>query len=142
LRSVAATTDIGAVAQLWIHILDAPCNFSFLLCLYSMCMEVLEMLKKSLAALFGLAFAMALLTPPKANAEVIVGVGVAARPGYGYVVARPHPYAYIAPAPYVAYEPGYFYPSYRYPAHVVVRHEYARHYDYRYAEPRGYGWRR
>jgi hypothetical protein len=105
-------------------------------------MEVLEMLKKSLAALFGLVFAMALLTPPKANAEVIVGVGVGARPVYGYVAARPRPYVYVAPAPYVAYAHGYGYSPYVYPERVVVRHEYARHYDYRYADPHGYGWRR
>jgi hypothetical protein len=53
---------------------------------------------------------MALITPPKANAEVVIGVGVGARPAYGYVVARPRPYVYVAPAPYVAYGPGYVRP--------------------------------
>jgi hypothetical protein len=100
------------------------------------------MLKKSVAALFGLVFAVALITPPKANAEVVIGVGVGARPAYGYVVARPHPYAYVAPAPYVAYAPGYVYPPVVYPGNVVVGVGYTRPYAYRYDVRRGYGWRR
>lgn len=99
------------------------------------------MLKKSLLALFGLVFAMALITPPKANAEVVIGVGVGARPAYGYVVARPHTYVYAAPAPYVAYDPGYVYPPAAYPANVVVGVGYARPYAYRYAGWRGREWR-
>jgi len=83
------------------------------------------MLKKTVSALFGLVFALALITPPKANAEVVVGVGVAGRPVYGYVV-RPH--VYVAPAPYVAYGP------------VYRPYAYVR--GYRYAGPRWYGWRR
>ena len=89
-------------------------------------MEVSGMLKKSVAALFGLVFAMALIIPPKANAEVVVGVGVGVRPGYGYVVARPQPRIYVAPAPYVAYAPGYVYPPAVYPGRVVVGVGYAR----------------
>ena len=100
------------------------------------------MLKKSVAMLFGLVFAMALITPPKANAQVIVGVGVGARPAYGYVVARPRPYAYVAPAPYVTYGPGYVYPPVVYPGRVVVGVVYARPYGYRYGGWHGYGWRR
>jgi hypothetical protein len=100
------------------------------------------MLKKSVAVLFGLVFAMAFITPPKANAQVIVGVGIGARPAYGYVVARPHPYGYVAPAPYVAYGPGYAYPPVVYPGRVVVGVGYARPYGYRYGGWRGYGWRR
>jgi hypothetical protein len=95
------------------------------------------MLKKSVAMLFGLVFAMALITPPKANAEVVIGVGVGARPAYGYVAARPHPYGYIAPAPYVAYGQGYAYPG-----NVVVGVGYARPYGYRHEWRREYGWRR
>jgi hypothetical protein len=78
------------------------------------------MIKKTALALFSLLFALALITPPKANAEVVVGVGVAPRPAYGYVVARHRPYAYVAPVPYVAYGPGYVYPPVVYP-NVVVR---------------------
>jgi hypothetical protein len=101
------------------------------------------MLKKSMLALLGLVFAMALVTPQKANAEVVVGVGLGARPAYGYVVARPHPYGFVAPAPYVAYAPGYVYPPVVYPGNVVVGLGYARPYAYRrYAGRRGYGWRR
>lgn len=101
------------------------------------------MLKRTVLAWFGLVFTLALILPPKANAEVVVGVGVASRPVYGYVVARPRPYVYVAPAPYVAYGPGYAYSPYFYPRHVVVGGPgYARPYAYRYAGPRGYGWRR
>jgi hypothetical protein len=99
------------------------------------------MLKKSVAALFGLVFAMALIAPPKASAEVVVGVGVHARPGYGYVVARPHPYGFVAPAPYVAYGAGYVYPPAVYPG-VVVGLGYGRPYGYRYGFRHEYGWRR
>lgn len=90
------------------------------------------MLKRTVSALFCLVFALALITPPKANAAVVVGVGVVGRPAYeyGYVVARPRPYVYVAPAPYVAYGPSYVYRPY-----VYMR-------GYRYAGPRGYGWRR
>lgn len=100
------------------------------------------MMKKAVLALFGLVFALVLVAPPKANAEVVVGVGVVSRPAYGYVVARPRPYVYVAPAPYVAYGPGYVYPPYVYPRRVVVGPECARPYAYRYAGPRRYGWRR
>ena len=100
------------------------------------------MLKKSVAALFGLVFAMALITPTKANAEVAVGVGVGARPGYGYVVARPRPYVYVDPAPYMAYAPEYVYPPVVYPSQVVTDVGHARPYAYRYAGPHGYGRRR
>jgi len=96
------------------------------------------MFKKTVLALFGLVFAMALVAPPKANAAVVVGVGVASGPGYGYVVARPRPYVYVAPAPYVAYGPGYVYPAYGCPR-VVAGY---RPYGYRYEGRRGYGWRR
>jgi hypothetical protein len=102
------------------------------------------MLKKSILALFGLVFAMALITPPKANAEVVVGVGVGARPAYGYVVARPRPYVYVAPAPYVAYAPGYVYPPVVYRERGWVGREYARPYAYRHEErrDRDHDWRR
>lgn len=93
------------------------------------------MLKRTVAVLFALVLAMAVVTPPMANAAVVVGVGVAPRIGYGYVVARPRPYVYAAPAPYVACAPGYVYPPYVYPGRVAVRR------GYRYAGPRGYGWR-
>ena len=102
--------------------------------------EVLDMLKKSIVALFGLLFAMALITPPKANAAVAVGIGV----GPAYVgVGRPYvrPYAYaapapIVPAPYVAYAPGYVYPA----VYPTVAVGYGR--GYRYYGHYGYGWRR
>jgi hypothetical protein len=133
---------------------DQTRNFPHRRGFYSVCMEAWEMLKKTVAALFGLVFAMALITPPKANAEVVFGVGVGARPGYGYVAARPRPYGYVAPAPYVAYAPGYVYPPAVYPGNVVVGvgyggwygrpygGRYARPYAYRYNGGRGYGWRR
>ena len=60
------------------------------------------MMKKAALALFGLIFAVALLTPPKANAQVAFGVTVGPR-----VVS---PYAYVGPAyPYdYGYYPGYY----------------------------------
>lgn len=97
------------------------------------------MLKRTVAALFGLVFALVLVAPPKANAAVMVGVGVRPAygyPAYGYVVARPRPYAYVAPVPYVSCAPGYVYPPYVYPGRVVIGR------GYRYGGPRGYGWRR
>jgi hypothetical protein len=102
------------------------------------------MLKKSVAVLFGLVFAMALITPPKANAEVVIKVGVGSPPAYGYVVARPHPYGYITPAPYVSYAPGYVYPPVVYREHGWVGREYARPYAYRHEErrDRDNAWRR
>jgi hypothetical protein len=121
---------------------EQPRNFSMSLGFYSVCMEVSDMLKKSVAALFGLVFAIALITPPKANAEVVVGVGVGVRPGYGYVVAGPRPQIYVATAPYVAYAPGYVYPPVVYPGRVVVGVGYARPYGCRYGWHHGYGWRR
>jgi hypothetical protein len=98
------------------------------------------MLKKTLLAMFGLVFAIALVAPPKANAAVVIGVGVGPRPAYGFVVGHPRPYGYapyVAPAPYAAYGPGYVYPPYVYPGRVVVGY---RPYGYRYGW-RG-GWRR
>jgi hypothetical protein len=105
-------------------------------------MEGWKMLKKSLLALFGLVFAMALITPPKANAAVMfrVGVGPVAVFAPAPFVVAPEPY--VAPAPYVAYAPGYVYPPAVYPGNVVVGVGYARPYAYRYGGWRGYGWRR
>ena len=78
------------------------------------------MLKKSVAMLFGLVLRWRFSLLRRRMLQVIVGVGIGARPAYGYVVARPHPYAYVAPAPYVAYGPGYVYPPVVYPGRVVV----------------------
>ena len=102
------------------------------------------MVRKSVAALFGLVFAVALITPPKANAEVVIGVGVGARPAYGYAVVRPRPYVYVAPAPDAAYAPGYVYPPVVYREHAWVGREYARPYAYRHEErrDRDRDWRR
>lgn len=105
------------------------------------------LLKKSMVALFGLFFALALIAPPKAHAAVAVGIGVGpvyvgVGHAYGpYVAPAPYyvaPAPYAAPAPYVAYGPGYVYPPYVYPAPVVV----GRGYGYRSYGRYGYGWRR
>ncbi len=118
---------------------DEPRNFPNRLGFYSVHMEGWKMLKKSLLALFGLVFAMALITPPKANAAVIFRVGVGpVVVGNAPVVVAPVPY--VAPAPYVAYEPGYVYPPAVYP-NVVVGVGYARPYGYRYGGWHGYGRR-
>jgi hypothetical protein len=82
------------------------------------------MIKKAAMALFGLIFAVGLMTPAKANAQVVVGVA-------------PRPYVYVAPP--VVYGPGY-YAGY-YPGRVWIGGRWvARPYGYRYYG-RGY-WRR
>lgn len=74
------------------------------------------MMKSTIFAMLGLAAVLALATPPRAHAGVVVGVGIGpvyAAPVYGYVAA-PRPYVYY-PRPYAyAYGPGYVYPGYRY----------------------------
>jgi len=55
--------------------------------------EVWQMMKKTMIALFGLVMVFALAAPPKASAQVAIGIGVA-------------PYGYVAPAPY--YGCGYY----------------------------------
>jgi hypothetical protein len=104
------------------------------------------MLKKTIIALLALVFAVLLVAPSTANAQVVVGVGVGRvypRP-YGYVAVSPGPYV-VAPAPYVAVSPGYVYP-YAYPGPVVVGGRwYPRSYAYPYrgyAVRHEYGWRR
>lgn len=89
------------------------------------------MIKKTVFAVLGLAFVLALASPPKAHAGVVIGVGVGPvfvpRPAYGYVAVHPRPYAY-APG----YARPYVYP-YAYYGHVY-RGAVVRAY-------RGYGWR-
>jgi hypothetical protein len=75
--------------------------------------EGAKMKKSTIFAVLGLAAALALASPQKANAGVIIGVGVGpryARPAYGYVVGYPRPYGYYA-RPYV-YAPGYVRPAF------------------------------
>jgi uncharacterized membrane protein len=60
------------------------------------------MMKKVILALSGLVFGFALIAPPKASAQVRIGIGVGVP---GYVVVQPNPY-YAAPA---YYGPGYAY---------------------------------
>jgi|SRR5476649_802377 hypothetical protein len=81
------------------------------------------MMKKMAFALFGLVVAFALIAPPKAGAEVRVGIGVGLP---GYVVVQPRPY-YSAP---VYYAPGYVYPA------PVYGGWYGHGYGYRHD-----GWR-
>jgi hypothetical protein len=77
------------------------------------------MMKATIFATLGLAAVLALATPPRANAGVVVGVGVGpvfVRPASGYIVVPPRPYFYYQ-HPYAygyAYGPGYGYPGYRY----------------------------
>jgi hypothetical protein len=101
------------------------------------------MMKSTLFALLGLAAVLTLASPPKANAAVVIGVGVGPvyhRPAYGYVVVPPRPYFYHA-HPY-AYAPAYvprvdFYAGHSY----GDRHWANGGWDYR--TRRDYrGWRR
>jgi hypothetical protein len=89
------------------------------------------MLKKLALTLFGLVFAVALIAPPKATAQVHVGVQFGA-PSYGYVVQQ---------RPYYAYDDSYVvYASNR--AYGYRDGYYDR--DYRRHDDRGYrgheGW--
>ena len=82
------------------------------------------MIKKTVFAVMGLAFALALASPPKAHAGVVIGVGVGPafvpRPayGYGYVGVYPRPYAYPYGYAPVYERPHYIYPAYGYYGHV------------------------
>jgi len=101
--------------------------------------EVWKIMKNTILALCGLVIAFALVAPPKANAQVAIGIGVG-RPVYGYVAPRAYVYA---PAPYAAYAPDYVYPygyayaPYVYPSVVIGGGWYGGGYGY----GRGYGWR-
>jgi len=95
------------------------------------------MLKKSLLAVFGLAMALAFVTPPKAHAGVAIGVTVGApvyvRPvyPYPYAVVRPVPRpVYVYPRPFygphpVFYKRAYYRPYWRHER--FERHEYLEH---------------
>jgi hypothetical protein len=82
------------------------------------------MVKKNLFAAFGLAIALAFVTPPKAHAQVSFGVTIG---GPVYVrPVRPYPFVY---APPVVYPPAYVYPQpYFYPGPVVYGGYYRRPY--------------
>jgi len=89
------------------------------------------MKKTSLLLILGLAQILTSAAVPKANAGVVVGVGVGA-PVYVRPV-RPYPYVvpapYIRPVPYAAYVPAPVYPRvYVRPAPVYYRNWYPRRY--------------
>jgi hypothetical protein len=100
------------------------------------------MLRKALFAAFGLALVVAMVTPEKAHAGVVIGVTVG-----GPVVVRPaypYPYAYARPVPV---PPPVLYAR-PYPGPVFYGRCYARHYwrheafeRHEYLEHRGYGRR-
>lgn len=104
------------------------------------------MMKKTVLAMVGLAFALTLASPSRANAAVVVGLNVGpvyARPAYGYVYVHPRPYIYARP---YAYAPAYVYPNYGYYGRVgrgYYRPDfYRRDYAYRGRWNRHEGWRR
>jgi hypothetical protein len=72
-------------------------------------MEGAEMLKKSALSLFGLVVMLICFNPAQAHAGVVISIG----PGYRRPVYV-RPYAYVAPVPYVAYQPApyYYAPTY------------------------------
>jgi hypothetical protein len=93
------------------------------------------MAKRSGFALLALVFGLALFSPSKANAGVVIGVTVAPvypAAAYGYVVVHPRPYGYCAPPYPYAYSPSYIYPSYRY----YRRDDWDRRWDRRDRERR------
>jgi len=96
------------------------------------------MKKASLVTALGLAVIFGVAAAPKANAEVIVGVGVATPAYVAPVYVAPVHYRYYAPRPFVAYGPV---PVYR--RYWVAPRFRARWYGPRYVPRRGfYGWRR
>lgn len=64
------------------------------------------MMKKAMVAVVALMFAAVLAAPSKANAQVVLRVGV----GPAAVVAPAPAPVVVTPAPYVAYSPDYVYP--------------------------------
>jgi hypothetical protein len=106
--------------------------------------EVWNMLKKTIFALFGLVIAFALVTPPKANAQVRVGIGVGVP--YGYAAVAPYAYAYPP-----CYDDDYGYSNCAYPYYGGVfvgggygygRGGYYRGGGYGYGRGGGYGYGR
>jgi len=97
------------------------------------------MMKRIVFALLGLSVVLALASPPKAQAGVVIGVGVGPvfvpRPAYGYVAVHPRLYAY----PY-GYAPVYAHPHYVYPAYGYNGPAYRGGY-WAHRDGRGYGWR-
>lgn len=82
------------------------------------------MKKTGILLALGLVLVLASATVPKANAEVIVSVGVGAP-----VYVHPVHYRYFVPRPYIAYVPAPVYPRvYVAPAPVYYRYWYPRRY--------------
>jgi hypothetical protein len=71
------------------------------------------MVKRTVFAILGFAFVLALASPPNAHARVVIGVGIGPvfvpRPAYGSVIVAPRPYH---AAPYLYAAPGYVRPYY------------------------------
>jgi hypothetical protein len=84
------------------------------------------MMKKTIFALLGLAVVLALASPPKAQAGVVIGVGVGPvfvpRPAYG------HGYVAVHARPGYAYPYGYA-PGYARPYYAPRAYGYYDHYD-------------
>lgn len=101
------------------------------------------MFKRNLLVLLGLALALTVLGPAKANAGVVVGVTIGAPvyvgPGYYSGYGYDYPRAYYAPG---YYAPGYYAPGYGYsPYYSYSRPIYRGDYRSRWA-PRRYESRR
>jgi hypothetical protein len=82
-------------------------------------------MKTKLLALLFLVGSAAFAAP-----RVVVGVGAGVGPAYGYYAAPPPPpaVAYVAPAPYVAWRPGYWGPLPYYGPRWVAPRYYGRGY--------------
>jgi hypothetical protein len=104
------------------------------------------MKKASLLLVLGLAMMLGFAATPKANARVVVGVGVGiggpvyVPPAPVYVAPPVYVNPYVAPVPYAAYVPG---PYYRH-VYVAPRPVFrGRYYARRYAVRRDFrGYRR
>jgi hypothetical protein len=97
------------------------------------------MYKKAALALFGLVFAVALIAPPKATAQIHIGVRIGSPEPYGMVVVQPAPYVEYDNAYFVShnwnsgYHEGYYYGH----GNRYRRDDRGyRHYDNRYRDAR------
>jgi hypothetical protein len=97
------------------------------------------MLKKAALVLFGLTLAVTLMTPPKAQAQVHIGVRIGSPEPYGTVIVQPAPYV-VYDEPYYSthywnsgYHDGYYYGH----GQRYRRDDRGyRHYDNRYRDGR------
>jgi hypothetical protein len=103
------------------------------------------MLKKAALAVFGLVLAGTMVSPPRAAAQVHIGVAIGSPEAYGTVMVHPAPVV-VQPAPYVVYDEPYvvahywdsgYHEGYYYDRGTRYRDDHGhRHYDNGYRDGR------